>query len=53
MEAEEETDAFFMLYGLYISKDGKYAHMTQLDRRKKQGESAANHKRKGILWSIS
>jgi hypothetical protein len=37
MEAEEETDAFFMLYGLYISKDGKYAHMTQLDRPQEAG----------------
>lgn len=30
MEAEEETDAFFTVYGLYISKDGKHAHMTQM-----------------------
>lgn len=30
MEAEEETGAFFTVYGLYISKDGKHAHMTQM-----------------------
>ena len=30
MEAEEETDAFFTVFGLYISKDGKHAHMTQM-----------------------
>lgn len=30
MEAEEDTDAFFTVYGLYISKDGKHAHMTQM-----------------------
>lgn len=30
MESEEETDAFFTVFGLYISKDGKHAHMTQM-----------------------
>lgn len=30
MEAEEETGAFFTVFGLYISKDGKHAHMTQM-----------------------
>lgn len=30
MEAEEETGAFFTVFGLYISSDGKHAHMTQM-----------------------
>ncbi|MDE5939189.1 MAG: hypothetical protein K2H37_08930 [Lachnospiraceae bacterium] len=30
MEAEKETGAFFTVFGLYISKDGKQAHMTQM-----------------------
>ncbi|MCM1223411.1 MAG: hypothetical protein NC548_54080 [Lachnospiraceae bacterium] len=30
MESEEETSAFFTVFGLYISKDGKHAHMTQM-----------------------
>lgn len=30
MEAEEETGAFFTVFGLYITADGKHAHMTQM-----------------------
>lgn len=30
MEAEKETGAFFTVYGMYISADGKHAHMTQM-----------------------
>lgn len=30
MEAEEETGAFFTVFGLYITSDGKHAHMTQM-----------------------
>ena len=30
MEAEKETGAFFTVYGMYISADGKQAHMTQM-----------------------
>lgn len=30
MEAEKETGAFFTVYGMYITADGKHAHMTQM-----------------------
>lgn len=30
MEAEKETGAFFTVFGMYISADGKHAHMTQM-----------------------
>ena len=30
METEKETGAFFTVYGMYISADGKHAHMTQM-----------------------
>ena len=30
METEKETGAFFTVFGLYITADGKHAHMTQM-----------------------